>query len=115
MVRIPPPRKVIPPWPPSRSDIEAAFVDLLAGSRTREDVADWAVQGLIDDDLVLEPGWEDAFEKLGLADYPSDVPAFGDDSTDLGWLFPLEQFAGWLEEFRANGGIGDANTPSHQD
>ena len=68
VVRIPPPRKVMMPWPPSRSDIEAAFVDLLAGTRTRKEVADWAIQGLLDDDLVLEPGWDDAFADLAQAD-----------------------------------------------
>lgn len=78
--------------PPTRLEIEAVFLDLIDGRRSRDEVVQWAGQwvfGYPSDDM--NPAVWDALVALVMVD---------SITTDRPYLFMKEDFRSWLEDFR---------------
>ena len=81
----------VPPAP-SRAEVEARVLDLIAGRFTRDETTQWAMQWVgakdprVDDDVV----WR-ALNNLSGADAPS---------TDRPFLFEEADFRSWLAELQ---------------
>lgn len=81
-----------PTQPPTNEDVEQAFLDLLTGRRSREEIDRWAAQWAAADD---PPAMDDAvWEALS--------QLFGCDLTELDgtYLHSDSQVQQWYDEFR---------------
>jgi hypothetical protein len=78
--------------PPTRAQVEAVFLDLLDGRRSRDDVVRWAGQWVFADHPPdIDPAVWDALNLLGMADLPT---------ADRPHLYVEDDFRSWLQEFR---------------
>ncbi|MBV9787198.1 MAG: hypothetical protein JOZ51_03425 [Chloroflexi bacterium] len=81
-----------PTQPPTNAQVEQAFLDLLSGRRSRDEIDRWAAQWAAADD---PPDMDDAvWEALGML--------FGCDMPDLDGTYLLDdrQIQQWYDEFR---------------
>lgn len=77
---------------PSRAEVEAQLLDLVAGRRTRDEVTSWAMQWVFARDArVDDPAVWAALNNLQGADAPS---------TDRPYLYGEVDFQAWLDEVR---------------
>jgi hypothetical protein len=87
---------MLSPQPPTRAQVEAQFVGLLDGSRSREQVDRWATQWMTLPNagalVADQPVWWALTLLHGIDLRPSEAgPYLHDD----------EQLRGWLDDFRA--------------
>ncbi len=76
--------------PPSHDDVVAVFNALISGTRTRQDVSEWAVSYIVSGMRIEDKRISQAIDDLGMADLIS---------TDRPYLYDEEDFREWLREF----------------